>query len=341
MKLKISKIVLVAAVLLFASIVDVNASGVSNKVKPLVKRLEAGEKQTVVVYGTSLTKIGAWPDQLRTVLEQNYPGRVTFINSAKGGSNSVWGKNNFEKKVIDKKPDTLFLEFAINDAVVGRKVSIKQSRENLEDMIDRILKANADCEIILMTMNPPVANSKARRPDVANYYQMYRDVAKERKFQLIDHYPAWEKILHENPGRFIQYVPDGIHPLREGALTVIMPTMIQSLGLKRGKPEMSKRAPCWDGIFRAMDRLVIQNREVTLEEHIKYWEGNFKINDANKDGILKPEEYIPADLFTYVDADNDGSITVAEYQAVYLPLFKNHDVNADGKLVKGEMGMTK
>jgi len=91
------KIVLAAAVLPFASIVDVNAS---NKVKPLVQRLEAGEKATVVTYGTSLTKVGAWPDQLRAVLEQNYPGQITLINSAQGGSNSEWGRKAFDEKVI-------------------------------------------------------------------------------------------------------------------------------------------------------------------------------------------------------------------------------------------------
>jgi len=168
---------------------------------------------------------------------------------------------------------------------------------------------------------------------------MYRDVAKERGFLLIDHYPVWNKLLSENPGVFIQYVPDGIHPIREGALKVIVPTLIKELGLKSGKPEVSKAAPCWDGLFGAMDRKPMPNREMSLEEHKKFWASNFRLNDDNKDGVIKPKEYIPADLFKHVDADNDGSITVEEYQAAYLPLFKNHDVNSDGKLVKGEMRM--
>jgi hypothetical protein len=80
--------------------------------KILVSRLESGRKQTVITYGTSLTKVGAWTDQLATVLEQNYPGQVTFINSAQGGSNSDWGSRSFDEKVFQNKPDTVFNEYA-------------------------------------------------------------------------------------------------------------------------------------------------------------------------------------------------------------------------------------
>ena len=310
-------------------------------VKPLVQRLETGEKQTVVVYGTSLTKVGAWPDQLRAVLEQNYPGQVTLINSAQGGSNSEWGRKSFDEKVIQKKPDTMFIEFAINDAVAGRKISIEKSRENLEDMIDRLLKSNPDCEIILMTMNPSVAHHGARRPNLAAYYQMYRDVAKQRGFQLIDHYPAWQKLLNEDTGLFISYVMDGIHPVREGSLQVILPTMIRDLGLKQGKPELNERTACWNYLFGMMDKMVKRDKQVTREEYNRYWKKHFGKSDANKDGVLKSDEYKPAVLFKQIDADNDGTVTLDEYLLIYAPAFGRHDANADGVLDATEIWLHK
>jgi hypothetical protein len=234
--------------------------------------------------------------------------------------------------VIQKKPDTVFIEFAINDAVAGRNVSIEQARVNLEDMIDRLLKSNSDCEIILMTMNSCVGQHKARRPDLASYYQMYRDVAEDRRFQLIDHYPVWEKLLNENPGLFIQYVPDGIHPVREGAIDVIMPTMIQSLGLKQGKPELNERTACWNYLFGTMDKLVKRDKQVTREGYDRHWEKQFKMQDGNKDNLLKPEEYKPAVLFRHIDVDKNAEITLEEYQSIYAPCFQRHDVNADGML---------
>ena len=312
-------------------------SAAKGKKKTLISRLKAGEKQTVVVFGTSLTKVGAWPDQLRTVLEQQYPGQVTLINSAQGGTNSEWGRKAFDEKVIQNKPDTLFIEFAINDAIVGRNVSVEKARENLEDMIDRLLKSNPDCEIILMTMSPCVAHHATRRPDLAAYSQMYRDVARERGFQLIDHYPVWEKLLNEDPGLFMSYVMDGIHPVREGSLAVILPAMIESLGMKQGKPELNERAPCWNYLFKLMDKEVERNRQVAREEYNRYWENSFGTSDADKDGLLKPNEFKPAVLFKHMDADHDGSVTLEEYQAIYAPHFERHDTNSDGKLVQGEI----
>lgn len=310
-------------------------------VSRLITNLEAGKKQTVVAYGTSLTKVGAWSDQLRAVLEQNYQGQVTLINSAQGGSNSAWGRKSFDEKVIKNAPDTVFIEFAINDAVDSRNVSIKNARENLEDMIDRLLKAHPACEVILMTMNPAIAHHGARRPRLTAYYQMYRDVAKDRKFQLIDHYPAWNKLLNKDPGLFLSYMPDGIHPVREGTLRVIMPTMIKSLGLKKGKPELNERSPCWNYLFGAMDKEVERNKQVSNEEYNRYWKAHFNKHDANKDGMLQSDEYTPAVMFKHIDADNDGIIKLKEYQAAYAPFFKQHDANADAVLDRSEIWKVK
>ena len=313
----------------------------AGKKKTLVARLDAGEKQTIVTFGTSLTKVGAWSDQLRTVLEQNYPGQITLINGAQGGANSDWGCKSFDEKVLQHNPDTVFIEFAINDAVEGRDVSVEKARGNLEDMMDRLLKARPDCEIILMAMNPTAGLARERRPHLGDYNQMYRDVAKERGFQLIDHYPVWEKLLNENPGFYIQYVLDGTHPNRAGALHVIMPTLTRELGLKPGKPELNEQTPYWDYLFRMIDKEVKRDRQVSREEYDQFWEKNLGKSDANKDGLLEPDEYQPAVLFNYIDANADGKITLKEDLAVYAPHFERYDANSDGKLVQGEIWKTK
>ncbi|MBT3380117.1 MAG: sulfatase-like hydrolase/transferase [Lentisphaerae bacterium] len=303
----------------------------------LVANLSAGRKQTVVTYGTSLTRVGAWPDQLRAVLEQHYPGQATLINGAQGGSNSAWGRKSFDERVIAKKPDTVFIEFAINDAVAGRKVSIQRARENLEDMVNRLLTARPNCEIILMTMNPAVGHHRNRRPDLAAYYQMYRDVANDRGFQLIDHHPVWKELLNEDPGRFLGYVPDGIHPVRAGTLRVITPAIVRSLGLKPGNPELNTRTPCWTYLFKMMDKEVKRNGETTRGEYDRYWMKQFAKQDADQDGLLKPGEYKPAVVFEHVDANADGTITSKEYLAIYASHFERRDTNSDGTVDGGEI----
>ena len=82
----------------------------------LVSNLQAGKQQTLVVYGTSLTAGGAWVGQVQKALNERYPGQATLINSGKGAMWSKWGADNLDTHVIQKKPDTVLIEFAINDA---------------------------------------------------------------------------------------------------------------------------------------------------------------------------------------------------------------------------------
>jgi lysophospholipase L1-like esterase len=145
---------------------------------------------------------------------------------------SKWGVDNLDQRVIEKKPDTVLIEFAINDAYLPYKTSLEQAQGNLENMIERILTSNSKCEIVLMAMNPPIGVHLERRPQINDYYQMYRDVAKARKLLLIDHCPKWEEILDEDPILFNKYVPDGIHPGVEGCTAVILPNIAKALGME-------------------------------------------------------------------------------------------------------------
>jgi len=65
------------------------------------------------------------------------------------------------------------------------------------------------------------------------------------------------------------------------------------------------------------------------------------VSCINKDGLLKPDEYKPSVLFNHVDADDGGTITLEEYQAIYAVYFKKRDVNSDGKLDESEIWKVK
>lgn len=198
----------------------------------LIDNLEVGKHQTLVTYGTSLTAGGAWVGQVRDALAKRYPGLINVVNAGRGGMWSTWGVENLDQRVIARKPDTILIEFAINDAFSNYKTSVELARKNLENMINRILKANPNCEIVLMTMNPPVGVHLERRPDIEKYYEMYRDVALDRKLHLIDHHPRWVAILEKDRAEFNRLVPDGIHPGPAGCAQVTTPFILESLGLK-------------------------------------------------------------------------------------------------------------
>jgi lysophospholipase L1-like esterase len=99
-----------------------------------VSNLEAGKPQVIVTYGTSLTAEGAWVKQMGEVLKKQYPKLSTVINSGGSGKWSQRGVENLDARVIQKKPDTVFIEFSMNDAAEIFHVSIETAKANLENM---------------------------------------------------------------------------------------------------------------------------------------------------------------------------------------------------------------
>lgn len=196
-----------------------------------VAQLKDGKPQTVVTYGTSLTAGGAWVGQLQKTLDKKFPGLAKVINSGQGAMWSKWGVDNLDARVVQKAPDAVIIEFAINDAFLKYNTSPADARRNLENMIDRILKANPKCQVILMTMNPPTGVHLERRPKILDYYEVYRQVAKQRHLLLIDHYPNWADLLKRDEATFKKYVPDGIHPNALGCEKIILPQLLKSLGV--------------------------------------------------------------------------------------------------------------
>jgi lysophospholipase L1-like esterase len=199
-----------------------------------VEKLKAGREQTIVYYGTSLTAAGPWRRILTEELSVKFPGQVTGRNAAGPGMHSGWGLRSVDERVIAHKPDVVFIEFSINDAVARFKLSPADARKNLNQMIDRIRAALPECEIILQVMNPVIDKSEGDsgwRPDLTVYQDNYREVAAARGLLLVDHMPAWVHLLETDEKTFRKYVPDGVHPNEAGYKHVVMPELRRKLGL--------------------------------------------------------------------------------------------------------------
>ncbi|MBT8044125.1 MAG: SGNH/GDSL hydrolase family protein, partial [Verrucomicrobiae bacterium] len=194
----------------------------------------------VVAYGTSLTEGGAWVKQVADVLKKKYPGLLTVINSGGSGQWSQWGVKHLDQRVIDHRPDTVFIEFSINDSVARFKGSVEIAKRNLEAMMTRIYASNPDCEIILMTMTPGNKYTKGHRSyrkDIEMHYQMYRSVAKKKGLLLIDHYANWKKLQARDRGLFLKYVPDTIHPTSTGCAKVVTPVILHAMGVSQSEAQ--------------------------------------------------------------------------------------------------------
>jgi lysophospholipase L1-like esterase len=207
----------------------------------IFKNLAAGKKQTAVTYGTSLTVTGAWTKATQEYFDKHYPGQVTFENTAKSGMHSNWGVENLQERVLDKKPDLVFIEFAVNDAAPKNGVSLEQSVANLDKMVTAIRQQNPQVDIVLQTMNPawdsPSVKDKkygSDRPHLEAYYDVCRQYARDHHLPLVDNYPNWAKLQKEDPEQFKSSVPDGIHPSSAASLAVTWPAIESLLERARG-----------------------------------------------------------------------------------------------------------
>jgi len=204
-----------------------------------VDKLKAGTPQKIVFYGTSLTHYGAWPKQVTEALDHAFPKLVTTFNGAQSGEQSRWGLQHVKERVIDQQPDVVFIEFTTNDAVRRFNLSVDQARKNTQSIIDQILAARPDCQIILLTMNPVIGRPKGdggERVDLPAYEQMYRDLCKAHGYTLIDNAPGWKTLLDQGEDEYKKFVPDGTHPNGPGFEKYVTPNVIKTLGM----PQSSK-----------------------------------------------------------------------------------------------------
>ena len=192
--------------------------------------LEQGQRQKIVVYGTSLTANAAWPAELQETLRASYGNKLRIINAAGGGKDSRWGLANLSNRVLAQRPDTVFIEFSINDALEQSKLSVHESMSNLREMISQIRTQRPHCDVIVMVMNPPTGTALGKRSRIEAYQKGYRQVASEASCRLISFSAVWREIITRQPDRWQSYAPDGIHPNEKACREVILPYLLRKIG---------------------------------------------------------------------------------------------------------------
>jgi acyl-CoA thioesterase-1 len=205
------------------------ASEISPQLIAVFHSLEKGEKQTVVLYGTSLTIGGEWARAMKAWFDDAYPDQVTFVNSGKGGANSAFGVEKLEERVLSYRPDFVMIEFSYNDAI-DDILTPGQAWQNLDQMVTRIQKKNPSIAIILQTMNVgwdprPDHLPFSRRAKLEIFNENYRRYAREKSIPFIDNYPAWLQLKQQEPEKYRTFIPDGSHPTSEGSLAIHWPAV--------------------------------------------------------------------------------------------------------------------
>jgi hypothetical protein len=113
-------------------------------------KARAGQPVTVVYFGGSITAHEGWRPQSFAGLQRMFPqGKMTMVNSCVGGSGSLVGVFRADRDLVAKKPDLVFIEFAVNDGsdAVKRTQDVVRA---LEGIIRKVRIASPEADICMV-----------------------------------------------------------------------------------------------------------------------------------------------------------------------------------------------
>lgn len=171
---------------------------------------ENSATKTILFFGDSLTAgfgledvNDAFPAIIQTKIDSLSLG-YTVINSGLSGETTAGGKNRINW-VLNQKIDVFILELGANDGLRG--VPLKETRKNLQIIIDAVLEKNASTRIILAGMQLP---PNMGQDYITEFKTIFPELAKKNELYLIPF------LLKDVGGIPTLNQADGIHPTVEG-----------------------------------------------------------------------------------------------------------------------------
>ena len=213
----------------------------------VVARDTVAKVKRIVVLGDSLSegyllkRNQAWPMLLVEKLRAeglNYE----VVNASRSGDTTAGGLMRLPPQ-LKSRIDIFVLELGINDAFGG--APLPEIQANLQEIIDRVRKANPDVRLVICGMQVP---NYSRDQYVSQFSQMYVELAQKNDAALIpsllDHvmgnpqlnlndgiHPnaAGQKILVENVWRVLEPIARRVAKTPPGDRSVTMPTNATAL----------------------------------------------------------------------------------------------------------------
>jgi lysophospholipase L1-like esterase len=155
--------------------------------------------------------LSAYPALALKKIKALYPyAVVNVIVTAVGGENSVSGASRFDDDVLVHHPDVLFIDYALNDRVVGLEKSYKAWHE----MIKKAKKKNI--KIILLTPSPDQSVNYANMDnELKKHSDQIIRLAIENQVGLVDSYKVFE-FLYPQRKKLKKYMSQVNHPNEKG-----------------------------------------------------------------------------------------------------------------------------
>ena len=192
----------------------------------------------IVAFGDSITngmspagmkETDTFRDIARRELSEKIGAKVEVVNAGINGDIVTLAIERLKRDVLDRKPDIVTIMFGGNEAGFYRpetngfadtpRVSRDEFKAALNKIVDRIQAARIT--VVLMTCPPMTERYWGMKLEpyqkhginflVKDYAQAMRDVAEEKRVELIDVYRAFQ----QKP-KTLDYFPDGLHPDARG-----------------------------------------------------------------------------------------------------------------------------
>ena len=152
--------------------------------------------------GLGVTKEDAVPKLVETMIQTELKKDVTVINGGVSGSTTSDGLDRL-KWYMKKKPSIVFLALGANDGLRG--FDLKQSQENLEEIIKYAQESNA--KVLLAGMLIPPNYGPKYSENFRKMYEQLKDKYKLKNMPFLLEGVAGNKELNQR---------DGIHPNEQG-----------------------------------------------------------------------------------------------------------------------------
>lgn len=173
------------------------------------KKQNTEDLKVILFFGTSLTAgMGLNPNEAFPAVIQekidslNLPYEV--VNAGLSGETTASGKNRINW-VMSQKIDIFVLELGANDGLRG--IPLKETKSNLQAIIDMVKEKNPDTKIVLAGMEIPPNMGEAYTSEFRN---IFPGLAKKNNLELVP-------FLLKGVGGVPELnQPDGIHPTAEG-----------------------------------------------------------------------------------------------------------------------------
>jgi hypothetical protein len=192
----------------------------------LLAKLESGETVRIGYLGGSITAQPGWRVYTTKWLQEQFPkAKVSEINAAIGGTGATLGVYRNRKDVLARKPDLLFIEFAVNDSGT-RPEEIHRAMEGLvrqtweaDPKTDICFVYTFVSEMLDILKKGRFPRSAASMEQIADHYGIPTihmgleavNLDKEGKLIMNAKLPQTAEEKAAVGDKFV-FAPDGVHP---------------------------------------------------------------------------------------------------------------------------------